>query len=154
MRQVYEKKKKAKRKRPKSPLEIAKQRAWKVYSQWIRRSVADKDGNVVCVTCSIKKHWKDMQSGHWLDGRGNAILFEESCANPQCLQCNFFGGKPTINVKENYRAFMMKEYGEEEMERLRGLKGTAKKYELEDYISIEEEYGDRLVGLDMRDGKI
>lgn len=50
-----------------------------------RLQYADKNGMVKCTTCDAVKHYKSMQAGHFLAGRGNSILFENNNVHPQCL---------------------------------------------------------------------
>ena len=37
-----------------------------VFSQYVRLFNADKNGEVKCYTCDTKKHWKQMQLGHYI----------------------------------------------------------------------------------------
>jgi len=43
-----------------------KKEADKVFSRYIRRKYADKNGNVSCITCGVTKHWKEMDCGHYI----------------------------------------------------------------------------------------
>lgn len=84
-----------------------KKKAWKLCSEYVRRSNADKDGTVSCYTCGVKKHWKEIQAGHAIPGRHNAILFYLKAIKPQCIGCNLF-------KSGNYTKFhirLEKEYG-------------------------------------------
>ena len=50
----------------------AKTKSWyvkkldKVFSEYIRQKYADSFGMVSCFTCDARKHWKDMQNGHFI----------------------------------------------------------------------------------------
>lgn len=69
-----------------------------VFSIYIRRSYADSDGNVQCVTCPKIKPWKEMQNGHFV-GRANMNLrWSEKNCYPQCFRCNCM-------LKGNYPAY-------------------------------------------------
>lgn len=113
-----------------------KAKAWKEFSRYIRQKYADKNGYVQCVTCKDIKHWKQMQAGHFVPGRTNAILFEEIGVHPQCYSCNV--GK-SGNLIE-YFLFMEKTYGREVIEKLRTLKNTLKKTTTKELQSIHEKY--------------
>src|SRR3990167_9020671 len=63
----------------------AKDRAWAAFSRYIRMKYANKSGMVECITCHTFKHWKEMQAGHFVDGRNNTVLFDERLVHPQCL---------------------------------------------------------------------
>jgi hypothetical protein len=97
--------------RKKSPYKRIKDKAWSEFSRYIRLKYADRDGMVKCVTCGAKKHWKEMQAGHAIQGRGNYILFNEKFVYPQDFHCN---GNPPYGLGGNYQMFMiflMKEKG-------------------------------------------
>ena len=65
-----------------------KNKAWSLVSRYVRRLNADYNGYVTCVTCGVKKHWKEMHAGHFVDGRNNTVLFDERLIHPQCFHCN------------------------------------------------------------------
>ena len=91
-----------------------KKKAWTIFSLWVRKSAADSRGYVVCVTCGRLRHYKEMQAGHFIPGRHNAILFDPRGCHPQDYYCN-------IGLKGNpraYDAYMRKEYGEEVIKEL------------------------------------
>jgi len=132
-------------------LKKAKDKAWTQFSKYIRRRDANKYGVVTCVTCRRMGEWKNMQAGHFLDGRNNSILFDERGCHAQDMYCNYYGGGRGANVKEAYHAYMKKRYGQKVIDELIALKNTTVKYTIEDYAEIEAKYTDLLVGLDMRD---
>ena len=93
-----------------------KKKAWAEFSKYIRLRSADSNGMVKCVTCpddEPKKHWKEMQAGHFVGGRGNAVLFDEEIVYPQCLtgdsELILIGGKKikisNIKVNDKIMAF-------------------------------------------------
>lgn len=142
---LYKPKKKTKR--GKSPLKAKKDLAWKLCSHYIRRKYANENGFCSCVTCGIKKHWKEMQAGHFIPGRNNSILFEETNIHPQCVKCNMYDKELS---KINYYNFMIVEYGQEEVLRLMDLKDKVVKITESDFEDLIEYYRDCLVGLDIR----
>lgn len=60
---------------------------WPVFSQYIRLKES-YDGWGQCITCSIKKPWKDLQAGHFVSRRFKATLYEEMNVHTQCFACN------------------------------------------------------------------
>ena len=61
-----------------------------IVSETIRREAADDNGYVSCATCGIRKHWRNMQCGHF-KRRGNlSTRYLEENLNPQCEECNCF----------------------------------------------------------------
>lgn len=61
-----------------------------VFSQYIRKSKADKQGNCTCCTCGKKVHWKEIQAGHFMSRKHYSIRWDERNVNPQCVACNVF----------------------------------------------------------------
>lgn len=72
----------------KPSIKTLKAKAWKLFSEYIRRKYADKNGNCTCVTCGAVKPWKEMQAGHAVGGRGGYVLFNEKIVRPQTFSCN------------------------------------------------------------------
>jgi hypothetical protein len=111
-----------------------KKKAWKLFSEYIRRS-AIKDGLVVCITCGAQKNYKEMQAGHWLPGRHPSVLFDQRNCHPQCYHCNVgLKGSPI-----QYYHYMENFYGKKEMkdlERLDRVNKQFKQFELEALIDI------------------
>jgi len=118
-----------KRKKKERSLPSYKKEAWSLLSKIIRLYYADKDGYCRCVTCNVKKHWKEMQAGHFIDGRNNAILFVRIGINPQCFACNI---KKHGN-KVEYFAYMLKKHGFSVINHLRTLKHQTLKITREEY---------------------
>lgn len=61
-----------------------------VFSQYIRRKYSDNRGFVQCFTCETKKHWKEMQCGHFRSRRFYATRWCEDNVRVQCPRCNVF----------------------------------------------------------------
>lgn len=119
-----------------------KAKAWKLFSEYIRRKDADANGIAKCVTCGHEEHWKQMQAGHFIPGRCNSILFEESGVHVQCARCNYNEG----NGPEYY-PFMLKTYGQAEIDRLRALRHKTVKLSIGFYESFIGELKQKLAEL-------
>lgn len=83
----------------------------------VRLKAADDDGYCVCITCGARKHWKEMQGGHFIERGKKATKIEEANIHPQCPQCNQWGMKST-SVVLAYRQAMVDYYGEGFVENL------------------------------------
>lgn len=59
-----------------------------VYSQYVRLSSADKNGEVKCYTCDTKKHWKYIQLGHYISRSCLYLRFDQRNTRNQCEHCN------------------------------------------------------------------
>lgn len=74
----------------KPSLKSLKNKAWKLFSEYVRRKGADVGGTERCYTCGELAHWKELQCGHAIGGRHNAVLLDEEICRPQCVRCNVF----------------------------------------------------------------
>lgn len=85
----------------KPTLKSLKVKAWKIFSEYIRRRDADQGGTNACYTCGALMFWKESQAGHAIGGRTNAVLLDESICRPQCVRCNVFmrGMYPVFTAK-------------------------------------------------------
>lgn len=122
-------------------LSTEKKKAWKVFSEYIRR----KGGVLIqCYTCGVRNAWNDgMQAGHGIPGRNNAVLFLEAVVKPQCVGCNVFGrGKYPI-----FTSKLIKELGMEEYDRLLNLSQQVVKFTALDYKDIADKYKEKLEAL-------
>lgn len=63
----------------------------RLFSIAIRRVYADINGNVSCYTCGAKKHWKQIQNGHYISRNYLATRFDVRNCKPQCAGCNIWG---------------------------------------------------------------
>ena len=128
----------------KTPRAKAKDDAWDAFSRYIRtrdciRFTGDPTEGM-CITCKRHKPFKELQAGHFIDGRGNAVLFDERVVYSQCWQCN---GKPPFGKGGNYVEyfrFMMDEWGLEKIDEFRALKGETRPYKEFHFIEFKEEF--------------
>ena len=131
-------------KKSKSSKAIAKSAAWKAFSIYIRtRDCLRFSGDPElgkCVTCKRAYPFKKLQAGHFIQGRGNAVLFDERLVYSQCLGCN---GNPPMGKGGNYVEyfiFMEEEWGRIMIDEFRELKHKTVIYKEHDFKEIEEKY--------------
>ena len=76
-----------------------------IFSEYIRRKYADKDGIVKCYTCNKKAYWKGegMQNGHFISRASRILRWRENNCKPQCYSCNVmrYGESYIFGVKLN-----------------------------------------------------
>ena len=122
-----------------------KKKAWLVFSQYIRMRDSNNNWFAKCCTCEVVDEWKYLQAGHFVAGRNNSILFEETNVHAQCVGCNYFGR----NAKHygNYYEFMKAKYGVEEVDRLILLSNREVLLTKEDFEQIEEKYKQKIKDL-------
>lgn len=138
----YDKRRKVKKSKTVSQL---KKELDKIFSQYVRIKGADRNTQIgVCVTCGVKKPWKELQAGHYEKRGKNQLRYDETNVHPQCVGCNVFQkGNYT-----RYARYMIDMYG---ADYLKELEEEAKKikqwkvYELEDLLT---EYKAKLKALD------
>ena len=120
-----------------------KAKAWTEFSKYIRLRDAIKTTHtkdrVVCCTCG--KEYPAfgvgcVQAGHFVIGRGNAILFDEKGTNAQCYNCNILhkGRWP------EYMDFMLKEYDMKVVTDLLRLNKTVRKYTPVELEELKDKY--------------
>jgi len=114
----------------------------------VRVKAALKEGEIItCVTCGVKKHWKEMQGGHFISRRfTNHKLLEEN-VHPQCPACN----GPLRGNYHAYTLYMIDMYGRKYVDELLATKGETKKY---NRIEIEELISDLRIELKKLEGAL
>lgn len=120
-----------------------KNKAWDVFSKFIRQRNADPWGMVPCFTCGSVKHWKEMDAGHYIPKSISLFLrFDERNVQIQCTGCNRFRhGNLT-----QYALALKRKYGEyilEELDRDR-RKGEGYKIYESDYEELYEKYKEKI----------
>lgn len=127
----------------KPTLKKAKTKAWTQFSRFIRlRDCLATTGEIdygICITCKCRFHYKELQAGHFVPGRGNAVLFDEDITHAQCSKCNIWLSGNLIE----YYPIMLKIYGEKRVEQMKALRHESIKYSIEDYLQIAENYKER-----------
>lgn len=124
----------------KSTIKTFKHSVWKSFAKYIKMRDADKLGRCVCCTCGIYKPWNDpeVNAGHFIGGRTNSVLFDETIVHPQCSRCNcFYGGRPW-----DYEQFMIKRYGYnyETLEEIKCRRNIIKKYTMEELKDLKKHF--------------
>ena len=94
----------------------AKDIAWKWFSLYIRLrdslETTGSDTQCRCVTCCNVVPYDQLDAGHAIPGRHNAVLFDESIVYAQCRKCNQQGD----GEKVAFRNFLVSKHGEEWMQ--------------------------------------
>ena len=133
----------------KTPRAKAKDKAWKAFSTFIRtrdciRFTGDPEWGM-CVTCKTPKSYKELQAGHFVGGRGNAVLFREDIVYSQCKYCN---NKPPMGLGGNYAAYTLfmedEGYSREQIEDFLRLRhDTSVVYKIHNFIELEQLYKEK-----------
>ena len=117
----------------------AKKMAWDMFSKYIRLRDCLKTTSKVdyglCYTCGRMHHFKDLQCGHFQQGRGNSILFDETC-HAQCYVCNCLKhGEQLI-----FRRRLVEEFGEKRAQLLENKRYQVKKYSIVELDCLYHHY--------------
>jgi len=130
--------------RKRSAKQKMKDEAWKAFSLFIRTRdclfTTKKNDRGKCITCGIELPIGELQAGHFISGRHNSYLFSEEGVHAQCRTCNILKGGNQLE----YRRQIIDLYGDKYDEVLEKESHEIKKYTLEDYKEIRDEYKERL----------
>ncbi len=125
-------------------LSYYKNKAWKAFSIYIRTrdclATTKTAENGKCVTCNRVFPFEELQAGHAIGGRNNAILFDEELVNAQCRGCNSYGN----GRYAEYSVWFINRYGIEKWEEKVRLSRSVVKYNIPYYIAKEEEYKNKI----------
>ena len=123
------------RPKKKKKLRDYKKEAWQWFSKYIRLRDA-YDGFNKCCTCGKYAEWKYLQAGHFVPGRGNAILFDERNCHLQCEHCNTYLSGSLIEYRKN----LIKKIGIEEYENLESIAYETRKFTKQELKDLMQKY--------------
>lgn len=86
------------------------------------------DGYVTCVSCGVKKHWKELDAGHYFSRGDKSVKLMEENIHPQCKGCNIRMSHGDTKVMTVYRRHMVDMYGEDFLDHLETLAWTPVKF--------------------------
>ena len=120
----------------KKSLKTLRRLAWSACSQYVRQLYSDHRGQTTCYTCGVTGHWKEMQAGHAIPGRNNAVLCNTSIIRVQCATCNIF----KRGMHHVFTTRLIKEHSMEWWDqKLIEAKKTVK-FNRADYIQLAEDF--------------
>lgn len=113
-----------------------------IFSEYIRRKHADKNGIVKCYTCNKKAYWKGegMQNGHFISRKSRILRWDERNCRSQCYSCNchFYGRQYVFALNLN------KEYGYNIAEELLIESKKIIKQSDQDLLDLIDEYKEKV----------
>ena len=117
-----------------------KAQVWTLFSRYIRLRDCLKTTNTLesgkCISCGKEVPFKGGDAGHFVQGRRNAILFDETGCHFQCRYCNRF-----LNGNQlPYRRMIIKMYGEGYDEYLENKAKEVKQFERWELEEMKEMY--------------
>lgn len=133
----------AKRKRRKASVSALKKKAWTLYSRLVRWRSRDSRDRCKCVTCGVKKHWKEMQAGHFVSRIYSATMFHDLNVNPQCPKCNV----ALYGQQYLYGEYLRKKHGQDIPDELYALARAGHQFTSLELTSKIEDYKAELEAL-------
>lgn len=122
-----------KKRRKSSPLQLIKEKAWKVFSLFIRNR--DK---FVCFTCGVRGDRTTTNAGHF---KHNVLDFDEVNIHCQCIQCNHYkSGNLDVYAEKLVKMYGAGGFGEL-LKRAR-LAQRGERMTIQDYQNIIDKYGE------------
>ena len=116
-----------------------------VFSEYIRRKYADKNGIVKCYTCNKKAYWKGegMQNGHFISRASRILRWREDNCRVQCYACN------VMRYGQNYifGANLNKEYGYNKADELLIESKKIIRQTDQDLVDLINEYKQKITNL-------
>lgn len=87
---------------------------WKWFSLYIRLRDAGRAGHSYCRSCGARKHYKELQAGHFVSRRLKATKYDEANVHSQCPRCNMY-----LNGNQSgMSSYITRTYGEKKVQEL------------------------------------
>ena len=123
-----------------NPLKGAKKLAWKTFSLFVRTRDALRTTGTTdtcrCYTCGAVYPISEIDAGHAIPGRHEAILLDEELVYGQCRKCNRLNG----GEQQAFRILLTQIHGEEWWEEKQALKHTIMQRTDSEYREIAKTY--------------
>ena len=126
-----------KKKKKKLPtLASLKRKADVAFSIFIRTQDVARDGTTACVTCGVRKPWREQQCGHFVSRVYLATRFNIVNAHAQCGACNVLRRGNMVA----YSSYMIQTYGVRIIDSLLFLRSKTVKFSRGDYEEMIERF--------------
>ena len=126
-----------------------KKECWVLFSKYIRlRDCLKTTGCAsfgLCVTCSRKFDFKQLQAGHFISRQKTNTLFDDKNVHAQCAGCNNYGGATMIL---NYRRAIINMYGDKYDEEIEKRSRVLKKFTIPELLELKIELKKKIKGLE------
>jgi hypothetical protein len=119
----------------KQSVKSLKKKADTLFSEYVRRRDSDKYGFGRCITCAVRKPWRELQNGHFVKRSVNLLRFDEENCNAQCAGCNVF----KYGEQYLYSKAIDDKYGAGTAEKLMAQRFTPHKFTIEELNQIIED---------------
>lgn len=117
LKKKLERKQKIKEKKANSP-KVLKKKLDTILSLYVRRRASDSMGMATCITCGIRKHYKELQAGHYVPRDNYSVRYDLRNLGVQCFKCNMkLPGCKAGNMVQ-YTKYLLNNYGVEWLKEL------------------------------------
>lgn len=120
----------------KTTLAALKRKCDKVFSEHIRQMDADRYGETACITCGIRRHWRELQCGHFISRVYLSTRYSLENCHVQCGACNVLRRG---NMAE-YASYIQRAYGYGVIESLLAEKRKTVRFSRADYERMIGEF--------------
>ena len=128
----------------------AKKRTWEVFSKFIRMRDCLLSTKMIdwgkCFTCGKEFSIKNLQAGHFIQGRHNAILFNEGNCHAQCYRCNVLLHGALVD----YTIRMVDKYGITKVTELKVLDKQIKQFTIPELDALKDYYIEKIKKLEWK----
>ncbi len=118
----------------------------KLFSEWIRRRRADVNGFAMCITCGLRKHWKQLTCGHFMKRRFLGTRFNDKNCEAQCWTCNP-ESESNPELEKKFERVLVSRHGIPVLDELNYMKNTMTKFSQNDYREICEDIRQKIDSL-------
>ena len=108
----------------------------KVFSLYIRQRAADSFGMIDCYTCGKRKHWKEVDAGHFQTRSKFSTRWDDQNVKAQCKHCNMTNGGQQFQ----FGIMLDQEYGEGMAEKILIRSNQMAKYSMDDLRIMIDAY--------------
>ena len=122
------------KKKPKG-VSYYKKQADAYFSTYVRMRDADAKGIAPCITCNIRKHWKQLQNGHFVSRKTSLLRYDEENCNAQCYSCNVM----RYGEQYLYAKALDDKYGDGTADKLMNQRHTTHKFTIDELQQIVED---------------
>lgn len=112
-----ERKARLKEKKANSP-KVLKKKLDTILSLYVRLKASDTMGMASCITCGVRKHYKELQAGHYVPRDNYSVRYDLRNLAVQCFKCNMkLPGCKAGNMVQ-YTKYLLINYGVEWLKEL------------------------------------
>lgn len=116
----------------------------KIFSEYIRKRKADKNGISKCITCGKSDYWKNLQCGHFISRKQYSTRWDENNCEVQCSGCNVF----KYGEQYKFGVYLDAHYGEGTANNLLVKSRKITKFSNIDLITMIEDYKKKVAEFD------